>query len=148
MYDVVCHQGTGAAQIDTTEYHLNPAADTKQRQESEVRALLDKLQPHMITLDASTIGGIEESNPHAQAERTRDLQEEANAKGQPVKKKNKIKKRGQSKIATQLRRKRKNVIDQNMLKLKQAREEEKVAQRQEQEPSLEESAPAALKRFF
>ena len=40
--DSIVVPGSGAAQLDTTEYHLNPAADSKQRQESEVRALLDK----------------------------------------------------------------------------------------------------------
>ena len=103
----------------------------------------------MITLDTTMIGGIEESNPHAHAERMRDLQEAANAKGEPVKKKAKNKKRGQSKIATQLRRKRKNIIDENTLKLKKAREEEKaVEQGGEKQQSLQESAPSALKRFF
>eukprot|EP00977_Amphora_coffeiformis_P027223 scaffold34596_cov222-Amphora_coffeaeformis.AAC.8 len=148
--DSIVIPGSGAAQLETMEYHLNPAADAKQRQEAEVRALLDKLMPRMITLNTSLIGGIEESNPHAEAERARDLQEQANAKAQPQKK-NKTKKRGQSKIATQLRRKRKNVIDQNTLKLKQAREEEKAAaaaEGEEKPPSLQDSAPTALKRFF
>jgi U3 small nucleolar RNA-associated protein 7 len=147
--DSVVIPGTAAAQLDTTEYHLNPMADIKQRREAEVRALLDKLSPNMITLNTAMVGGIEESNPHAQSERVRDLQERANAKGGPHKKKNKTKKRGQSKIATQLRRKRKNVIDDNTLKLRQAREEEETAEKgEEKAPSQQESAPAALKRFF
>ena len=147
--DSIVIPGSGAAQLETNEYNLNPAADAKQRQEAEVRALLDKLEPRMITLDTSMIGGIEESNPHARAERARDLEAEANARLRPNQKKPKTKKRGQSKIATQLRRKRKNVIDENTLKLKQAREEEKAAkQGEDKPPSLQETAPAALKRFF
>ena len=149
--DSIVVPGSGAAQLETMEYNLNPHADAKQRHEAEVRALLEKLAPSMIALDAGAIGGIEESNDHAQAERIRDLQQAANDKLQPHKKKQKTKKRGQSKIATQLRRKRKNIIDQNTLKLRQAREEEKATKDTadgEAPPSLQDSAPTALKRFF
>jgi U3 small nucleolar RNA-associated protein 7 len=157
--DSVVIPGCGAAQLDTLEYHLNPAADVKQRREMEVRALLDKLAPSMIALDPTIIGGVEASNDHTQAERVRDLQTAANEKALPHKAimKVKKKKRGQSKIATQLRRKRKNVIDQNTIKLREAREREKAATTATTEvlttgesatPSIKESAPAALKRFF
>ena len=70
-------------------------------------------------------------------------------------------------IHGQIRRKHKNIVDQNTLRLKEAREQEIVAKQQQQAeavgkknakpppmlPStnnddIKESAPAALKRFF
>lgn len=148
--------GAGEPTLDTSEYFTNPHQDVKQRQEAEVRALLDKLSPDMIGLDPDQIGGIEESDPHLRLERMQDLQEQAN--GTTVVKKTKNKKRGRSKIQSQLRRKRANVIDQSTIKLREAREKEKAALAAERQAralgeattsaSAKEQVPAALKRFF
>jgi U3 small nucleolar RNA-associated protein 7 len=146
--------GSGEPNLDTTEYNTNPYQDIKQRQEAEVRSLLDKLSPEMICLDADQVGGIEESDPHNRLERIQDRQDTAN--GKPVAaKKQKGKKRGRSKIQTKLRRKHANIVDKQSEKLKEAREQEKAntaaANKQEgQLPSAppKESAPSALKRFF
>lgn len=144
--------GSGEPSLDTAEYNLNPMQDVKQRREAEVRALLDKLRPEMISLDANQVGGIEESDPHRRLERIRDEQENANAKYVPTKKE-KSKKRGRSKIQTQLRRKQRNVVDQNTQKLREARDQEKAlkaSERGEQPPPEhpKEQAPSALRRFF
>jgi U3 small nucleolar RNA-associated protein 7 len=139
--------GSAEANLDTTEYNLNPFQDKRQRREAEVRALLDKLDSNMITLDPSEIGGIEESTPEARQERLNDIQELANASKK--KKKQKAKKRGRSKIQTQLRRKQRNVVDDQVLKLREARGKEKAAEQGEpQERKAEELAPKALQRFF
>ena len=145
--------GSGEPSLDTAEYNTNPMQDTRQRQEAEVRALLDKLHPNMITLDTNLVGGIEESDPHTRLERIQDMEEAANSKPTVVKKQ-KNKKRGRSKIKTQLARKQKNVIDQSVLRLREAREQEKAAN--EAGHTIEEmkietpkdTAPQALKRFF
>lgn len=147
--------GSGEPSLDTAEYNTNPHQDLKQRREAEVQALLDKLSPSMIALDPDQVGGIEESDPHRRLERLRDLAEDANSKEAPIKKK-KNKKRGRSKIQTQLRGKRKNIVDQNTIKLREAREKEiadRAAERNGEDaasPKLtpKEEAPAALKRFF
>ena len=141
--------GSGEPALDTTE--LNPLQDTRQRQETEVRQLLDKLSPDMIVLDADMVGGMEASDPATRLERLQHLQEEANAKpNRPTK--TKTKKRGRSKIQTQLRRKHKNIIDQSTLRLKEAREQERAASTNAtsttETDKPKDLAPAALKRFF
>jgi U3 small nucleolar RNA-associated protein 7 len=148
--------GSGEPNLDTAEYFTNPFSDSKQRRESEVKALLDKLRPDMITMDPSVIGGMEELDPHKRLEQIRDQQEEANHGA--VKKKEKSKKRGRSKIQTKLRRKARNIVDQQTLQLRGAREQEKAQEAAEKKASKgeapapletpKEQAPTALKRFF
>ena len=150
--------GSGEPNLDTTEYNLNPYQDKKQRREAEVRALLDKLEPGMITFDPNDIGGMEESTPEIRNERLKDAEEKANAHKKP--KKQATKKRGRSKIQTQLRRKQRNVIDEQVAKLREAREKEKEmealtngseggdAKPRFEAQSAKDTAPTALKRFF
>ena len=144
--------GSGEPQIDTSEYHLNPMADAKQRREAEVRALLDKLRPEMISLDPDQVAGIEASDPHSRVERLQDLQEEANAKVVPIKRTSNIR-RGQSKVKVQLRRKMQSVSKENREKLRESKKVESSGKApnvggvvvSENEDG---DAPAALKRFF
>jgi U3 small nucleolar RNA-associated protein 7 len=139
--------GSGEANLDTTEYNLNPFQDKRQRREAEVRALLDKLEPNMITLDPNEIGAIEESNPEIRQERLKDMEEQANVGNKA--KKQKTKKRGRSKIQTKLRRKQRNVVDEQVLKLREARDKNKLPEESEsQQLAAKDQAPAALKRFF
>ncbi|KAG7340446.1 WD40 repeat-containing protein [Nitzschia inconspicua] len=150
--------GSGEPNLDTTEYNLDPHQDKKQRREAEIRALMDKLDPNMITLDPEQIGGMEESNPENLQERLRDIREEAEARDSWKIKKQRTKRRGRSKIQTQLRRKQANVIDRQILKLREARDKEKLSSSREddalthstsmEDQRLMDSAPKALKRFF
>lgn len=132
--------------------------DNKQRRETEVRSLLEKLRPDMIALDPDVIGSIEESNLIQKQQRLRDLAESADAKKAAEKeasksKKQKKKMRGRSKISKKLARKQKNVIDEGTEKLKEAREQERVEKEREQKnrndgDDHDNDAPAALRRFF
>jgi U3 small nucleolar RNA-associated protein 7 len=146
--------GCGEPNLDSMEYNTNPYHDNKQRREGEVRALLDKLSPDMIALDPDVIGTVEVSDPYLRLEKTRELEEEANARKQSEPKpKEKKKMRGRSKIGKKLKRKQKNVIDENLVKLKEARETEKAAKKLRVTPNEdsklnENDVPLALKRFY
>jgi U3 small nucleolar RNA-associated protein 7 len=139
--------GSGEPTRDTSEVGF----DKKHRREQEVKDLLNKVAPEMIGLDDTRIGGMEEGS--ARRERIEQLEEEANALRLPALKK-KAKKRGKSKIQTQLSRKRHNIIDENLLKLRDAREKEVNDEKQSErngdiEPeSNKDNTPSALKRFF
>lgn len=149
--------GSGEANLDSMEYNINPYQDSKQRREGEVRALLDKLSPNMISLDPDVIGTVEESNHHNRVERQRHIEEDANArklKEGEKKPKEKKRMRGRNKIKKKLARKSKNVIDENRVKLREKLEEQKLqraearSQKLSGESAVTDKAPAALKRFF
>ena len=141
--------GSGEPNLDTSEYNLDPFQDKRQRKEAEVRGLLDKLDPGTITLDPNEIAGVEESSAEVREARLREMEEDANARKKP--KKVKQKKRGRSKIQTKLRRKRNNIVDEQIVKLRDAREKEKQENADEKRTGTGtpiDIVPAALKRFF
>lgn len=152
--------GSGEPNLDSMEHFTNPYMDTKQRREAEVRSLLEKLSPDMISLDPDSVGGIEESNLIQRQQRLRDVAEEADArktaeKEEAKNKKEKKRMRGRSKIGKKLNRKQKNIVDENMLKLQELRNEEKVERERQKKEELNEGGggdgeetPAALRRFF
>ena len=154
--------GSGEPNLDSMEHFTNPYMDSKQRREAEVRSLLEKLSPEMISLDPDSVGGIEESNLIQRQQRLRDVAMEADARKavddeEAKNKKEKKRMRGRSKIAKKLRRKQKNIIDENVIKLRELRDSEKTErEKRKREESgggadgddVAEAAPAALKRFF
>jgi len=150
--------GSGEPNLDSLEHNLNPFADTKQRRETEVRSLLDKLSPDTIGLNgAAAVGSITVPVKYEQDQKHQIMAEagEANNKdtNDEKKKKKKNRMRGKNKIGRQLSRKRKNIIDQKVLFLKE--EQKKIIEAKNQpadykseKEKKKEEAPAALKRFF
>lgn len=133
--------GAGEPNFDALE--LNPYENTKQRQETEVKALLNKLQPEMITLNPDFVGNIDLASA---AERKR----EADLDRKPEDPVLALKNRGRGKnssLRKHLRKKgKRNVIDEQRLRIEALRQETNKKARVQPRTHQEELGPA-LARF-
>jgi U3 small nucleolar RNA-associated protein 7 len=146
--------GAGEANFDSMEN--NPFADLKQTREAEIAGLLNKLKPEMIQLDASFIGGVDRDQ-EMRATEHREAMRTANANKGKGKGEDRHRKRGRNKISAKLRRKQKNVVDAQTLKLTNKLQDEKATRDRAEElrknpNALEERERkkkefSALKRF-
>ncbi|RYP08813.1 hypothetical protein DL765_008676 [Monosporascus sp. GIB2] len=126
--------GAGEANFDALE--VNPFETTKQRQETEVKSLLNKLQPEMIALDPNFIGTLD-----LRSEQQRQAERDLDAKPVDVETEIRNKARGKnSALSKYLRKQRKrNVVDEKKLKAEEIwreRQEKRDKQHEEKQAIL------------
>ncbi len=134
--------GAGEPNYDT--YEADPFMTIKQRREAEVHSMIHKLSYDMISLDASFIGSIDKDQTTVKKEHL-ELFNHAN-KIEP-KVDSKDRKRGRNKISAKLRRKQKNVVDAQTLKLKEKLQKEKELNDKVVADKKIAAVPISLQRF-
>ena len=133
--------GAGEPNFDALE--LNPYENTKQRQESEVKALLNKLRPEMISLNPEFVGKLDLASA---AQRKQEADLDRKPEDPVLKLKNKGRGKNSS-LRKHLRKKgKRNIIDDERLRIDALRLEQNKRLSKRLEKNKEDLGPA-LARF-
>ena len=151
-YNSIIVPGAGEANYDALE--LNPFETSKQRQEQEVRSLLNKLPADSIALDPNTIGTVDKRAKSIKLKpgEINNISESATDTPNKMDIKPEVKGKN-SALRKHLRRKRENVIDQRKMRIEKNLRNEKEArlrrlkmlQGEEEEEDVLDSALARFK---
>ncbi|GBF94400.1 hypothetical protein Rsub_07214 [Raphidocelis subcapitata] len=142
----------GAGEPNVDSFLANPYASRKERQEAEVTALMDKLQPETIVLDPDSIGKLLRE-PSQVAKERRAAEDEANRARRREREETadeKARMKGKNKPSRRQRRKQSNVIEEKrpaMLARMREEEERTRAAAAEEKQKRVEAVPRALQRF-
>jgi U3 small nucleolar RNA-associated protein 7 len=135
--------GSGEPNFDTFEN--NPYANPKQRRESEIQSLMTKISHEMIGLDAAFVGTVDKDKDTLRIEQQTMF---ANANAKVLEKKERNRKRGKNKISATLRRRRKNVVDAQTIKLRDSLKKQKEDRENPGGSAKEDATSDAVSRFF
>ncbi|KAK3314935.1 WD40-repeat-containing domain protein [Apodospora peruviana] len=133
--------GAGEANYDALE--VNPFETKKQRQEGEVKALLNKLKPEMIALDPNFIGNLD-----LRSEKQRQADKDLDTPAMGVAEEMKHKARGKSGALKKYLRKqrKKNIIDEKRLKVEEMIKQQAEKKDEKHQEKVAELGPT-LARF-
>lgn len=133
--------GAGEPNFDALE--VNPFETAKQRQETEVKSLLNKLQPGMIALDPNFIGNLD-----LRSEEQRRAEKDLDAKPVDIETEFRNRARGKNSSFRKYMRKQrsKNVIDEKRLKIEELWKQQQQKNQEKREDREIELGPA-LARF-
>ena len=133
--------GAGEANFDAFE--ANPFETAKQRQETEVKRLLNKLRPDMIVLDPNFIGNLD-----LRSEKQRREEQDLDAPAVDIAEEIRNKARGRNGALSKYLRKqrKKNIIDEKRLKVDEIWKEQQQKNEKKREDQEADLGPA-LGRF-